>query len=358
MNIAELKRVGADRKFQAALNTERAVTDFQFLAQGEYNQNYTFLHPDTGERLVLRINYGSQMQLSRQLAYEFEALRGLEHSTRTPKPIYIDESRRVLPRDFLVMSFIEGEHLRYEDEQLREAGEIFVDIHSQPTAQCPGIRRVDNVAESMLCESAALADTFIRDTAGTPAAKALLREIVETAREKSGRLGRSDLSTWVNTEVNNTNFLMRRDNDGGLRGSLVDWEKPLISDPAQDIGHFLAPTTSFWKTELILDEAQCEAFIVRYVRALKERYLAPGESAAQEAKLRAYRDFSADALAERCRFMIAFTCLRGLSWCASASVQYRSEHYEGLTNESTARKLKAYMEAAYMELVRERLRGL
>ena len=42
------------------------VPDFTPLGQGEYNTNYTFLHPD-GRKLVLRINTGSQMHLDDQI---------------------------------------------------------------------------------------------------------------------------------------------------------------------------------------------------------------------------------------------------------------------------------------------------
>ena len=49
----------------------------------------------------------------------------------------------------------------------------------------------------------------------------------------------------VNTELNSGNFLI----DPQGVSSLVDWEKPLVSEPGQDLGHFLAPTTTFWKTD-------------------------------------------------------------------------------------------------------------
>ena len=50
----------------------------------------------------------------------------------------------------------------------------------------------------------------------------------------------------INTELNSTNFLIGGE---GKPNYLIDWEKPLFGDPAQDLGHFLAPTTTFWKTE-------------------------------------------------------------------------------------------------------------
>ena len=56
-----------------ALGTE-VREEYHFLARGEYNENYVFIHPDSGKKYVLRINHGSQMQLERQISYEAHAL--------------------------------------------------------------------------------------------------------------------------------------------------------------------------------------------------------------------------------------------------------------------------------------------
>lgn len=49
--------------------------DFAALGQGEYNTNVSFIHPLSGQKLVLRVNTGSQMHLEHQIEYEFSALR-------------------------------------------------------------------------------------------------------------------------------------------------------------------------------------------------------------------------------------------------------------------------------------------
>ena len=61
------------------LPAEAEVTYYP-LAQGEYNINYWFVHPVTGEKLVLRVNTGSQMHLENQIAYEYHALQILSKS--------------------------------------------------------------------------------------------------------------------------------------------------------------------------------------------------------------------------------------------------------------------------------------
>lgn len=64
----------------------------KFLAQGEYNQN--FLISDEKSRYVFRLNYGSQLHLDNQIRYEYQALKWLERTGRTPKVYYVDDSRQ------------------------------------------------------------------------------------------------------------------------------------------------------------------------------------------------------------------------------------------------------------------------
>ena len=99
------------------------------LGQGEYNLNYSFLHPETGQRLVLRLNTGSQMHLDRQIEYEFSALQALLPSGRTPRPLFCDGSRSILLYGVLVMEWLPGRALRYETD-LETAAEILSDIHA------------------------------------------------------------------------------------------------------------------------------------------------------------------------------------------------------------------------------------
>ena len=95
--------------------------DFSLLGQGEYNVNYSFRHPETGQRLVLRLNTGSQMHLEHQIEYEFSALQALYPSGRTPRPLFCDGSRRILPCGVLVMEHLPGRALRYETDHPRRA---------------------------------------------------------------------------------------------------------------------------------------------------------------------------------------------------------------------------------------------
>ena len=137
-----------------------------------------------------------------------------------------------------------------------------------------------------------------------------------------------EYSCCINTELNSTNFLM----NGSCENScLIDWEKPLYGEPAQDLGHFLAPTTTFWKTDVILNEQEIEDFLDEYIEKVANR-------------------FSTARLKERTYTYIPITCLRGVTWCAMAWVEYQNPE-KAIFNESTFKKLEAYLEDDFLEYI-------
>lgn len=293
------------------------------LGQGEYNINFRFTHPRTGEALVLRVNTGSQMHLEHQIAYEFSALRDLLPSGRTPRPLFYDESRAQLPYAALVMTFLPGRPLRYETD-IAEAAAILADIHALPVPKDTRLLRPERPAESIYRECREMLAHYL----AWPEADRAVCRLLETLAEEVGRLPLAEESgvpaCMVNTELNANNFLI---NPGG-RSYLVDWEKPLVSEPAQDLGHFLAPTTTFWKTDVILTPEEIRDFTARYVRAAAGR-------------------FPAEAALERLPLYLTVTCLRGVTWCAMAMVEY-ARPGRPLTNADTLAKLRQYLSEDFL----------
>ena len=132
----------------------------------------------------------------------------------------------------------------------------------------------------------------------------------------------------INTELNSTNFLIGGE---GKANYLIDWEKPLLGGPAQDLGHFLAPTTTFWKTDVILNAEEMDCFMDGYLKCVKDR-------------------FDTEGLKERTKVFMEITCLRGITWCAMAWVQYQQPD-KLIVNESTYRKLEAYLTDEFLEKI-------
>ena len=296
---------------------------FQLLGQGEYNINYTFLHPVTGQKLVLRINRGSQMHLEDQIGYEFSALQALVPSGRTPKPLLCCPEHHLL-----VMQWLPGVPLDYRKD-MRTAAEILADIHSVPVPADCKLIRPKAPALAIYEECLAMVQHYFDWDQADPEVTGLLKALVA----EIGKLHLTEVSSApvciVNTELNSGNFLI----DCSGVSHLVDWEKPLLSEPAQDLGHFLAPTTTFWKTDVILTPEDVKTFTKNYINAVAGR-------------------MDTSALASRLPLYFTVTCLRGVTWCAMAYREYCQPGRE-LRNEDTFRKLKAYLEPAFLQNILE-----
>ena len=292
-----------------------AVPEFTLLGQGEYNVNYTFDHPD-GRRLVLRINRGSQMHLPDQIGYEFSALKALEASGRTPKALFCDSAHNCL-----VMEHLPGRSLQYERD-LETAAEIFADIHALPTA--PGLLEPENPLTAIIDECRQMVSHYYEWDRADPEVVQLLQMLEKEISAKDLTAPAGLRKCIVNTEVNSGNFLI---NPAG-RSYLIDWEKPLISEPAQDLGHFLVPTTTFWKTDVILKPEEIRHFVRCYERAVNGR-------------------FETDSLAQRLPLYFTVTCLRGVTWCAMAYREY-CQPGRAITNADTFQKIQEYLKPAFL----------
>lgn len=291
------------------------------LGQGEYNINYSFQHPATGQRLVLRVNTGSQMHLEHQISYEFSALQELLPSGRTPRALFCDES---LGRyGVLVMEWLPGRALRYERD-LPAAAEILADIHSLPCPAGSALLSPEAPALSIYEECQSMAEHYLT----WERAERKTARLLETLLEEIGRLPLREESAAprciVNTELNSGNFLINE----GAKSYLVDWEKPLLSEAAQDVAHFLAPTTTFWKTDAILTVEEIAFFLRRYIRAADGR-------------------FDTGPLQWRLPLFFTATCLRGVTWCAMAMREYAGTN-RTLTNTDTLRKIQAYLSEDFL----------
>ena len=293
--------------------------EFALLGQGEYNLNYTFFHPVTGQKLVLRINTGSQMHLTDQIGYEFAALECLRSSGRTPKPVCCYPEQGML-----VMEWLPGRALNYHTD-MDIAARILADIHCTPVPENCRLLRPGHPAKAIYDECLQMVQHYFDWEQADPTVCDLLRQLVE----EIGQLPLTEDSDapccMVNTELNSGNFLI----DPTGHSHLVDWEKPLISEPAQDLGHFLSPSATFWKTDVILTPEQVKDFVARYMEAVDGR-------------------MDCSTLSQRLPLYFAVNCLRGVTWCAMAYREYCQPGRQ-LRNEDTFLKIKAYLEPAYLQ---------
>lgn len=326
-----------------ALGIEGPAPQLHRLAQGECNVNYWFAAPQAAldqlearggvrsDRLVMRVNHVSQMHLKKQIAYEFSALDLLEPCGRTPRALWCDASRKAVPWGVGVEELLPGRPLSYQTD-MPEAARILADIHAinvpaaaRQALTCPAnpLLGIAQECRQMFEKYRAwhAAEDFVVERV-----EAMMRRAFNIAQNAGNPAGRRLCIT--NTELNSHNFLI---GDNGHPSYLIDWEKPLLSVPEQGLSHFLVPTTTNWKTDTILSRAQRETFLDEYEQAVAGRFPTQG----LRARLDGY---------------LTVTCLRGLTWCAMACVDY-TEGGPGLRNEDTFAKIKQFLSQEYLEMI-------
>jgi len=286
-----------------------------FLAAGEYNANYLV----TGEknRYVLRINQGSQLGLGRdQIAYEYKVLAALRATGVTPRPIACHPYPEPLGGGVLLMAYLPGSALDYRRD-LERAAHIFARVHSVPVpaglvVQADPVRDIARESETLL--------TRFPDHPLQKERSRILayHDTVLKLAERTRPLFAGEDLCLVNTEVNSGNFLV------GEQGAyLVDWEKAVESYRYQDLGHFMVPTTTLWKSETILSPDEKTRFLAAYRRE-------------------ACPDMEMDEMILKTRVMEKTILLRALSWCYMAWYEYtRTER--PLQNPDTFAKISQYL---------------
>ena len=320
------------QEFLEELNIPKdSKIDFKLLAQGEYNINYLFNHPITKEKLILRVNTASQMGLSDQIEYEYKSLLQLKESKRTPIPIYVDGSKKHIDYGVLVMNFLQGVSLDYRKD-LHIAASCLGDIHSVELEENSHLICPKNPLQAILDECKIMVQTYYDSHLGDEEKKKQIKRMLNLGEEMIKNTGEyKGRRCIINTELNSSNFLINGENNDNY---IIDWEKPILGEPAQDLGHFLAPTTTFWKTDVILSQEEIEQFTKDYIKAVGER-------------------FSTNDIEDRLKLYLPITCLRGITWCAMAWIQYKDPN-KLIRNEFTEKKLEDYLSKEFLDMIENR----
>lgn len=302
------------------------------LAQGEYNLNF-LLTPNPKElpgaaSLVLRYNVGTQIDRNDQITYEYQALKLLAKSDVTPKPHFLDDSRKKLERGILIMEYLPGRPLDYKLD-LSSAAHLFAMIHQVEVPEKNNHLIRETTPLTMIYdECRALLKTYFHAPQADETIKSYLEEVAAWADEARFTERYYQEDPWnciVNTEVNSGNFII---NDERKTIHLIDWEMPRWGDPSQDLSHFCSPLTTLWKTDFRFSDEGKRAFVNEYARHLNDPHLR-------------------GTLFERVRLRDPFVYLRGISWSAMGWVAYQTQ-FDGIRNPDTWATLQRYMQIDFI----------
>jgi aminoglycoside phosphotransferase (APT) family kinase protein len=299
------------------------------LAQGEYNLNYRL---EGGRQpLVLRVNFGTQIGREDQIRYEYRTLELLADSGVTPRPFFVDDSRRWIDHGILIMAYLPGGPLDYTRD-LDAAARVLAAVHQVAVAEERNHLIREQAPLSLIFDEC---DQLLTRYFESPLAQAPIRDYLMDLREwmRAARVRERyyQQDPWpciVNTEVNSGNFIVDRRQS---RAYLVDWEMPRWGDPSQDLSHFCSPLTTLWKTDYRMTDRHREAFLASYRRQMADRHLA-------------------GTLDERLRLRDPFVLLRGISWSAMGWVAYQTE-FAGARNADTWRTLQQYLQLPFIRAI-------
>lgn len=280
------------------------------LGSGEYNLNYRL------ENKVIRINLASQIGLGdQQLKYEYDALKTLENSEVTPKPYDYYEKGKYLPKSFMTMEYIEGRPLDYKKD-MDIAARLLSSVHNLK-ANFSNFIWADKPFLAMYEEFETMFSHYQSYQNKDLKVETKINNFLDIAKN-SGLDADIENPCIINTELNNRNFII------GEKSVIIDWEKPIIGECEQDLAHFLVPTTTNWKTDVILNEDEMLAFLKTYEK---------------------YRQVNYDKFYK----YLMFNSLRGITWCSMAKVEYEKGRF--LSNDDTLAKINKFLSLEFLNML-------
>lgn len=297
---------------------ETGYRNIKLLGAGEYNINFTF--DENHQKKVLRVNMKSQMNLDNQISYEFETLELLKNSGVTPKPYELVTNTKYLPYDYLTMEFLPGRPLDY-NKDMNIASYLLSKVHNTNFGE-NNLIKADNPFGLMYEECENMASNYLLWDRRDEKVAAYITRFLEICKNIIPKNYEVKNRCIINTELNSGNFLIGNSKEDSY---VIDWEKALIGECEQDLAHFLAPTTTYWKTDIILTSQEIDKFLKDYSR---------------------YREI------DRARFdrYLIFNCLRGVAWCSMAYREY-SESTKMLMDDFTFNKIASYLSYEFLEKV-------
>lgn len=288
----------------------------KFFNQGEYNANFLI---DQGNKL-LRIALGSQMSLNNQIEYEYKALQGLQSSGVVAKVYNYEAETDLLGKGYLVQEYLPGKPLNYSTD-LTKAAVLLAKVHAVDPKNIPHLIQAEQPFYVMHNEFIKMFAHYEQWSQAEDAVTKKISNLLKSLQHYNLNEPMENACV-INTELNSHNFII-----GSSASFIIDWEKPLVGEREQDLAHFLAPTTTLWRTSTLLKPTEIKEFV--------SHYNAKSKIQVNDDKLQQY---------------LHFTCLRGITWCAMAYRQY-VEASKVKTDDQTFEVIKKFISLPFLNMI-------
>jgi thiamine kinase-like enzyme len=229
------------------------------MTPGSYNLNF---HISVGvKEFIFRVNIDQQSGLSRQVQYEYNALKFLQGHGLAPDVYHLDDTRQYFEFDILIEQYLEGPHLLLEKSYIPQVAASLAKLHSLDHHGVNFISWQDPLKDTYKFVQNDIALYKTRKTAE----EKIITQSERTLEEIGLRILKSDLpfqaDSLNHTDVGCDNFIRTAE---GLR--MIDWEKPRVDDCSYDLSCFLSEPAELWCSSHVLKAAEREAFIEEYAR--------------------------------------------------------------------------------------------
>lgn len=307
-----------------------ASVDIHKMTPGSYNLNFHI--SVESKEFIFRVNIDQQSGLSRQVQYEYNALKFLQGHGLAPDVYHLDDTRQYFEFDILIEQYLEGPYLLLEKSYLPQVAASLAKLHS-----------LNHHGVNFISWPDPLKDTyeFVRNDIAHYKTRKSAEEKIATQSERALaeiglRISKSDLpfqaDSLNHTDVGCDNFIRTVE---GLR--MIDWEKPRVDDCSYDLSCFLSEPAELWCSPHVLNAAEREAFIEEYARL---------------------RGMSAELLRKKIRIREPMVSLHWILWGATKLCDLREERTSPELLDSHEEKIFRYERIARVENIEKLMDSL
>lgn len=196
---------------------------------------------------------------------EFEALQTLEPLHLSPTPVLFVESGGQFQYPVLIYEFVTGERMSsFNDRLMERAAEIFSRIHTlNITPFEKRFRHRSETPESLLLDLKAAYERFVQRNDIVPDHRHLFSLYISRLPQTDVFMERADRYplSLIHADPVPGNFILQKE-----KVFIIDWQTPMIGDPAYDVWAFLADPFTLWDCLEPPTETQKQIFIQTYLK--------------------------------------------------------------------------------------------
>lgn len=248
---------------QANVKEALGVTDFtraaiEKLAGGDYNYNY---HVQQAEcDIVVRLNIEPQSGSDDQIEHEYKTLEFLAPYGVTPKPLFLDNTRKHFPYGLLIEEYIPGGHVQFSVPAVRRVAAAMATLHAVQIEGAPLQRRGNPLRAQFESVLADLGQYGQRQNPNTDLLRLGGRVITRMEKDMSKLESLYAPRSIIHTDPNPANII-----DNGKRAYFIDWEQGRIDDPSYDVAAFFSDALNLWASPRVLTTKEKQAFLETYI---------------------------------------------------------------------------------------------